>query len=106
FTVTVTVRDNLNVSGSATFTVNVSDPAVVASAVSFGASVNQAFANQAVATFTDPGGAEPNNFDSPGSPISNHYTATIDWGDGTFPPTAGTITVSGNVFTVRGGHTY
>jgi hypothetical protein len=57
-----------------------------------------------VATFQDPGGAEPNN--------SARYTATISWGDGS-PNASGTILCSGSlgsptaVFTVSAGpHIY
>src|SRR5579871_4846022 len=104
YTVTATVTNNLGVSGTATFQVNVSDPAVVASAVSFPAPINGALNNQTVATFTDPGGAEPNAAD-PGGPLSNHYSAIIVWGDNSFA-TPGTITQSNGVFTVTGSHTY
>src|SRR5579871_2484667 len=104
YTIKVTVKDNTNASGSATFHVTVSDPPLGISASNFSTSTNQAFNNQIVATFTDPGGAEPNSADPSGS-ISNHYSASIDWGDGT-AATNGTITLSNGVFTVRGGHTY
>jgi hypothetical protein len=49
---------------------------------------------QTVATFTDPGGAEP----------LADYSAVIDWGDGTTSP--GTITFAAGVYTVQGDHTY
>jgi hypothetical protein len=39
------------------------------------------------------------------NPTLDHYTATIDWGDGS-PTSQGTITLSGNTFTVTGNHTY
>src|SRR5439155_25081036 len=43
-------------------------------------------------SLTDPGGAEPNAGDpTPG--IGNHYTSTIQWGDGT-PNSIGTLTQS------------
>src|SRR5262249_13952327 len=53
-------------------------------------------AGQAVATFTDPGGAEG----------VGDYSATIDWGDNTLQ--SGTIVFNSatNTFTVSGGHTY
>ncbi len=54
-----------------------------------------AFTGQTVATFTDAAGLEP----------VGEYTATIDWGDGT-PVTAGTVTLSGGVATVKGNHGY
>jgi hypothetical protein len=51
---------------------------------------------QTVATFTDPGGAEP---------VSD-YGATITWGDGT-APSSGTIqNIFGNNFSVLGSHLY
>jgi hypothetical protein len=56
-----------------------------------------------VATFKDPGGAEPNASD-PG-PIGNHYTTLINWGDGT--TSLGTITpTGGNNFAVTASHIY
>jgi phosphodiesterase/alkaline phosphatase D-like protein len=39
------------------------------------------------------------------NPTLDHYTATIDWGDGS-PITPGTISLSGSTFTVSGNHTY
>src|SRR5207302_2931331 len=59
------------------------------SAVDGGAS-----ASQTVATFTDPGGAE----------VLGDYSASIDWGD--LSSSAGTISLSAGVFTVKGSHTY
>ncbi len=50
--------------------------------------------NVAVASFTDPGGAEP---------VGN-YSATINWGDGS--ASTGTISVNGGTFTVTGSHIY
>jgi hypothetical protein len=47
-----------------------------------------------LATFTDPGGADP----------ANGYTVTINWGDGA--TTAGTVNGSGGLFTISGSHTY
>jgi Ca2+-binding RTX toxin-like protein len=110
----VTVTDFLSLSGSASSGVTVSDPAVLATG---GLTINTVrgaclSGQTAVATFTDPGGAEPNPFD-PG-PIPSHYTATVDWGDSS-PTSTGTITYNGtpgddsttNTFTVSGGpHTY
>src|SRR5262249_31262070 len=73
----------------------VSDPAVVGNGISFPATPGVALSNQAVATFTDPAGPE----------ALADYPATIDGGDNS-PPTAGTISFSNGVFTVRGNHTY
>ena len=45
-----------------------------------------------LATFTDPGGAEPNSFDS--GPLANHYSATVNWG-GSFGTSTATISFGG-----------
>ena len=55
----------------------------------------QALANVLVATFTDAGGPE----------AVSHYTATINWGDGT-AATSGTITLMGSTLRITGSHTY
>jgi hypothetical protein len=59
-----------------------------------------------LATFTDPGGAEPNAADALPATVAGHYSASIDWGDGTSG--VGVITYNPNtrVFSVTGGHTY
>ena len=92
----VTVTDSTGLSGSAKFNVSVSDPAVVPTG---GFIVNDvegaASGSQTVATFTDPGGPE----------VTGDYAATIDWGDGT-AITAGSISVSGGLFSVNGNHGY
>jgi hypothetical protein len=94
-----------------TATIVVTDPKVVAQGVDVSAKECIIF-NVPVATFTDPGGAEPNSFDpTPG--ISSHYTATVDFGDGK-GPVAATITYNGvpgddsttNTFTVTAMHTF
>lgn len=112
-TVKVTVTDTTNnESGSATFKVTVSDPAVVATPVPVASIEGRTFSGT-VATFTDPGGAEPNPSDPSGT-IANHYTIdSINWGDGTpLDTTSGTISFSGtpgsttNPFTVSGTHFY
>ena len=95
FGVTVTDVHGSTVSAS-TSTFNVSDQALVATAVPFSAVTGQPFTNVAVATFTDPGGAQ----------AVGNYSATIDWGDPGSTTTTGLITYSGGVFTVSGGFTY
>jgi hypothetical protein len=109
YTVTVTVTDGTNLSGSATFQVTVSDPAVVqGSAVTLSPVEGAAFTGSAFATFTDPGGAET----SPD--ITSHYSVvSIDWGDSTgLDKSSGSISFSGSQgsmtdqFTVSGSHTY
>ena len=39
------------------------------------------------------------------TPTLTGTTATINWGDGTLP-TQGTVSLSGNTYTVTGSHTY
>ena len=71
---TVTVTDFLSLSGSATANVNVTDPAAVGTGgFSLTAAEGALSANQTVATFTDPAGAES----------TSNYSATINWNDGT-----------------------
>jgi hypothetical protein len=74
---------------------SVSDPAVAATGGFTVAAVEGADSGlQTVATFTDPGGAEP----------LADYAATVAWGDGT--TSAGTITFANGAFTVQGRHAY
>ena len=78
-------------STQASTTVLVSDPAVVASGVS---AITAAAGNSvALATFTDPGGAEAND--------GTHYAATVNWG-GSLGSTAGIISFAAGTFTVSG----
>jgi hypothetical protein len=91
----VTVTDSTLLSGSATFKIAVSDPAVIPTGGFLVTGVEGANSGaQTVATFTDPGGPE----------VLGDYSATIKWGDGNI--TSGTITFSGGVFTVQGADTY
>src|SRR5207253_1340655 len=106
YKVTVTLHHEAAPDAVVTDNAAVSDPAVAATGnFTISAVEGAAFSGATVATFTDPAGAEPNAFD--GGPISDHYGASIDWGDGT-ATSAGTITYDSNtgVFTVKGGHTY
>lgn len=111
YTVTIAVTDTLDAqSDSKTFAVNVSDPAVNATGrFTFNANVGTNTGSQAVATFTDPAGAEPNVSDFTPTTSTGHYTASIDWGDGA--KSAGSITpltpaTPSQQFTVTGSHTY
>jgi len=81
----------------------VSDPAVIGAPVSVTAQPNVNTGTIAVATFTDPGGAEDPTI--PTNPA--RYRAVINWGDGT-PNDVGQIVLNGatGVFTVNGSHTY
>jgi hypothetical protein len=95
YTITVIVTDTSDgKSGSASFQVAVSDPAVVGTAASVTSTAGGSF-SATVATFTDPGGAE----------ALTDYSATINWGDGS-ASAAGTITFSNGVFMVSGNHIY
>jgi hypothetical protein len=103
------IIDHEGMKTTVTTTAIVSDPAVLASGVDVSAKEGIAF-SLPVATFSDPGGAEPNSFD-PDPDISHHYTATVDFGDGKgFSPA--TITFAGmpgsktDLFTVTGTHTF
>src|SRR5207253_1994742 len=93
--ITVTLSHESAAKATANSTATISDPAVVPTGgFSFSAVEGAASASQTVATFTDPGGAEP----------LADYSASIDWGDGS--SSAGSITLSAGVFTVKGSHTY
>ncbi|HWB13784.1 MAG TPA: choice-of-anchor Q domain-containing protein [Pirellulales bacterium] len=92
FTISVAIHDP-STSATATSTANVSDPAVNATSVAISATKG-VMATVAVATFTDPGGAEP----------TSDYSAKIVWGDG--QTSAGVISEANGVFTVTGTNTY
>jgi PKD repeat protein len=114
YTVTVTVTDTAEGdSDSKSYLVAVSDPSVVPSGFSFPAVEGAAFIGQKVATFTDPGGAEPNPSDLVDGIASHYKVVSIDWGDGIpLDTTSGAISYSGapgsttDPFTVTGSHTY
>jgi len=88
-------HDSAPVAG-ANVAVAVSDPSVLAvGGLNLAASEGAALGTPVLATFTDPGGAEP----------VGDYSAVVNWGDGA--TSAGTINYLGNGnFTVTGGHTY
>src|SRR5579871_817712 len=90
YTLTVTINHESSTAQNVTDTATVSDPMVAGMPVNVSAVVGSAFSGS-VATFTDPGGAEPNNSDSSGT-INNHYSATINWGDNT--SSTGTLSLS------------
>jgi hypothetical protein len=116
---TYTVKVVINHEGqptTLTSTATVSDPAVVqASAIPVSAVEGAAFTGVPLATYTDPGGAEPNPSD-PTDGIPSHYKVmSIDWGDSTpLDMSSGLIVYNGvpmdgsktNTFTVSGSHTY
>jgi uncharacterized repeat protein (TIGR01451 family) len=90
--VTATSADPNPSNNSATVSTAVAEPAIVVSAPIITSSRNPS--NIVVATFTHAGGIEP----------TGSFTATINWGDGR--TSAGTITLSGTTYTVRGSHSY
>ncbi|HLJ95199.1 MAG TPA: choice-of-anchor Q domain-containing protein [Gemmataceae bacterium] len=94
YTVLVQVSDADGDTGQKTFSVSVSTSVLSAMAVNISPTAGAPFTG-AVATFTDPSG--------PG-PLSS-YSASIAWGDNS-GAVAGTITLSGGVFTVTASHTY
>src|SRR5262249_35074063 len=93
-TFTVLVQDVDGATTSASASLSVADAPLTATSVNV-TTFQGVPLNQVVATFTD---ANPLG-------VKADFTATIDWGDGT-SPTAGTIGVSGNSFTVTGSHAY
>jgi hypothetical protein len=94
YPVTLLVSDGVN-SDKFNTTLSVSDVSVQATGgLTVSATEGATSGSQAVATFTDPAGAQP----------VGDYTATMTWGDGNV--SSGTVTVSNNVFTVSGANTY
>ena len=82
--------------GSGSTPIEVIDQAPVVSGLKIVAGAGTPFSG-AVATFTDPGGAEP----------AANYSASINWGDGTVSGSSSISYNSGTgVFTVYGSHTY
>jgi hypothetical protein len=94
----VTVSDGYAggaISGSASTTIGVKDPAVIPTGgFTIAAVAGSLSASQQVATFADPSGAES----------LGDYTVTINWGDG--QSSAGSIVEAGGVFAVLGSHQY
>ncbi|HLJ93592.1 MAG TPA: choice-of-anchor Q domain-containing protein, partial [Gemmataceae bacterium] len=94
YSITVTINHELALPTMVTDTATVSNSGLSAMAVNISPTAGAPFTGT-VATFTDPSG--------PG-PISS-YSASIAWGDNS-GAVAGTITLSGGVFTVTASHTY
>jgi RHS repeat-associated protein len=93
YAIAVTVSHDGSSAVTASSTATVSDPSVTATGAALTPAERQSF-TAAVATFTDPGGAE----------AVSDYSATIAWGDGSTD--GGTISVNNGLFTVTGSHTY
>jgi hypothetical protein len=95
--ISVTIHHDSAPDVTVTSAAQVSDPAVNGSGgKTVTAMEGSNSGSQAVATFTDPGGAE----------ALTDYSATINWGDNS--TSSGTITVDSTtgLFTVNGSHTY
>lgn len=104
-----------NDSSHSSFTVNVSDAPLLGNGMtltgSAGGPLGGTILPIPIATFTDPGGAEPNPNDSFGG-IADHYSVvSINWGDGS-PPDTGGIGYNGSpgsttdLFSVLSNHGY
>lgn len=97
FPLVVTVDDDNGitlVSSTANSNATVAEGAITATGVPVNGFEFSPPTNVPVATFTHANGIEP----------ASDYSATIDWGDGT--TSAGTISLSGGVYTVSGSHMY
>lgn len=94
--VAVTINDTGGSQATASSTAAASDPEVVATAQAAAAAVGSSTGPIVLATFTDPGGAEP----------LADYQATVDWGDGTTADVGATVVGSGGLFSVLGSHLY
>ena len=105
-TVTVSINDGAGDTGSVIESASVGEPPLQITAAPVNASVQTAFSNQTVATFTDPGIAGAGAL-GPASQYTSQFTASINWGDST-AATTGTITFNATtgVFSVEGSHTY
>jgi Domain of unknown function DUF11 len=90
--VTSSLSDANQNNNTASATTAVAEDTIVVSAPKTVTGKNQS--NVTVATFTHTTGVEP----------PSAFAATINWGDGS--NSAGTITLSGSTYTVKGSHTY
>jgi hypothetical protein len=95
FPVTVVVHDKAGSVASAGTNAVVADASLSATGTTISAAEGASTGPVVLATFTDSGSPE----------AAGSYTTTIDWGDGS-PVEAGTVSLSGNTFSVSGSHTY
>ena len=113
YTITTSIAHESAPNASTTSTATVADPPVVATGTAITAIASLPLTGVTLATFTDPGGAEPNSSDPSGT-INNHYqVASINWGDGTpLDTTSGTLSYGGSPgsmtapFGISGSHNY
>jgi subtilisin-like proprotein convertase family protein len=97
YTIVTTIGHEQTTVQTATSGANVQDvPLLPTGSFTFNAVEGAASAVQTVATFTDPGGAE----------LLAHYSATINWGDGTTSDGVISFNDVSQVFTVSRAHTY
>ncbi len=95
YSISITIADVGGSTAPASTSATIADAPLNVTPQTVTATEAQAFTNAIVATFTDAGGPE----------ALSHYTATINWGDGT-ATIAGTITLVGSTFRITGSHTY
>jgi Ca2+-binding RTX toxin-like protein len=97
YQITVTIHHRTSTPQSVTSTATVSEAALVGAGQDITPVEGIDTGSVLIATFTDKGGPE----------AVADYSADIDWGDGTgLKVGAGTITLNGTTFEVRGNHTY
>ena len=109
----ITVTDVGGQTTTITGSITVADAALVNTGAPANAIAGLPLTGITVATFTDPGGAEPNPGDPSGT-INDHYqVVSINWGDGTpLDTTSGALSYGGSPgsttasLTVSGSHTY
>jgi uncharacterized protein (TIGR03118 family) len=97
YTAKIQISDKDGDSATVKVTNIVTDAALTATGTTLNASLNRAFTNVVVASFTD---ANP-------SAVPSNFRATIDWGDGV--SSVGTVVASptgGRSFAVEGSHVY
>ena len=99
YTITVTLTHELTTPQVVMSSATVSDPNVVASAVSSPV-ITAATGSSTGATSNSPPSSTPADAE-----VIGDYSASINWGD-TVGTSGGTITQAGGVFTVTGSHTY
>ena len=96
YAISVTIMDMSGFSTTVTSTATVTDAALtLTGGFQFGVIHGQP-ATLSLGTFTDANTAAP----------ASDYSATIDWGDNSGPPTNGTITSVDGLYTISGTHTY
>src|SRR5262249_35663985 len=107
YVVTVTIYHELSNPQQVTSTAYVTDVPVIASGVPVNATEAQAV-TPPTAPSTDPAAAEPNAADPDPATVAGHYSASIDWGDGSAVDNNAVISYDATTgkFSVHGTHIY